>query len=192
MSLTVNVNSYVSLEEANAYIEQNYRSQDAVRVKWSSFTNADKEVLLRKSTTAIDGLEKSMLSGGRQQTIAHQPLAFPRYQIGGFVTNARFRGQPEQFVFTYPWPIEQGGEYGGLLQAKAACIENALYMGYFEDTVVTQLSVGIRGIKSVSTPDIKEEYSTHDELSNWARKGIYTEKVFTLLQHWISSARSGF
>lgn len=65
---------YVSLDEANAYITQNFVTTDPIRLNWEDLSDADKSALLSRSWKAVDTLPFP----GRK-TSEDQPTAFPRY-----------------------------------------------------------------------------------------------------------------
>lgn len=46
---------YVTLEEANSYVSNQYTSTDPARVRWNALSNPDKEALLRQSFDVIEG-----------------------------------------------------------------------------------------------------------------------------------------
>lgn len=66
--------SYVTVDEADAYIVSHYSSTDALRLNWNALSVADKEVYLQKSYDAINQLPFR----GRK-TSKGQHGAFPRY-----------------------------------------------------------------------------------------------------------------
>ena len=65
---------YVTLEEANEYIETHYLSTDDLRIGWESLPDEDKVVLLTKSFQALELLPFS----GRKLKPS-QSNAFPRW-----------------------------------------------------------------------------------------------------------------
>lgn len=73
MSLLVGTDSYITIEEAEQYMEQFYTATDALRVSWSVLSDADKEVYLRKAFRCIEGLP---LRGCKR--LLTQTTMFPR------------------------------------------------------------------------------------------------------------------
>lgn len=65
--------SYNTLEEANEYVSSHYLSSDDACIRWESLEDADKQVLLNKSFSIIEGLP---LTG--RKTCIDQPNQFPR------------------------------------------------------------------------------------------------------------------
>ena len=54
--LTVGVDTYVTLVEANQYVSNYYVSTDPLRVQWEATADADKEVMLRRAFVQINSL----------------------------------------------------------------------------------------------------------------------------------------
>lgn len=65
---------YVTLEEANTYVETHYLETEDARVTWEDLEDESKEILLRKSFECIDNLTFT----GRK-TFPGQNTSFPRY-----------------------------------------------------------------------------------------------------------------
>lgn len=74
MSLGEEVIGYVTLSEAEEYVETHYLSNSSTRLAWYSLSSTDKAVLLRNSFAAIEALP---FRGAK--TSATQTQAFPRY-----------------------------------------------------------------------------------------------------------------
>jgi len=69
----VGTNSYVSVDEADAYITANYEATNEARVKWEGLSDTVKEKYLNRATLQIDNL----IIVGRKVDIT-QTLEFPR------------------------------------------------------------------------------------------------------------------
>ena len=67
------MSNYMTVDEANKYVETHYLSTDTLRTSWEALTDEDKEVLLTVSTEAINSIPWP----GRKAK-ASQPNAFPR------------------------------------------------------------------------------------------------------------------
>lgn len=65
---------YVTLEDANQYILENYIKSDELRVGWEALDDDDKAALLRKSFQAIE-----LLPFSGRKTCCEQSTAFPRW-----------------------------------------------------------------------------------------------------------------
>lgn len=65
---------YVTLEEANAYVETHYLETEDARTNWEDLEDESKEILLRKSFECID----SLIFTGRK-TFPDQSTSFPRF-----------------------------------------------------------------------------------------------------------------
>lgn len=71
--LIVGVNTYVTVEEADAYVSTYYFSTDLIRTQWESLPSTDKEVLLARSLIFMETLP---FAGAKAST--SQELCFPR------------------------------------------------------------------------------------------------------------------
>lgn len=71
--VTVGTDSYVTVEEADAYIAEHFLPTDEQRKIWEKAGN-DKEIALRRACAALD----SLMYRGVKYSIS-QTLAFPRY-----------------------------------------------------------------------------------------------------------------
>lgn len=72
--ITVGVDTYVTVEEADEYIAGYYRLTDEQRIAWEAAERSDKEVTLRRACAAINGLSFRGVKFRYPQI-----LAFPRY-----------------------------------------------------------------------------------------------------------------
>ena len=73
--LNIGINSYVDLEEADIYIEDNYLELDNLSVIWGVLTDKEKEVYLIQSAGEIDTL---LLMGVKYAK--NQKMEFPRME----------------------------------------------------------------------------------------------------------------
>jgi hypothetical protein len=73
MALEVGTDSYVTLAEANTYVQTHFLSTSPARVAWEALSDSDKEVLLRVSCAQIQQLPFTGRAAEYEQT-----LAFPR------------------------------------------------------------------------------------------------------------------
>ena len=73
MALVVNVDSYLSLIDADVYLSAHYASTDAKMIIWAALTDANCEAYLRQAALAIDRLP---LVG--YKAVSTQTMAFPR------------------------------------------------------------------------------------------------------------------
>lgn len=180
MALTVGVDSYVTLEEAELYITNNYVSNSKVKEKWNGLSNADKEALLRASCKSLNAIRYD----GVKLRVS-QPLAFPRkitapVGIGYALYTSQF---VDNSLFS------SGGCGDGLKEASEAQIENAIYQGYLGGVVEEQAGVNIKGIVAKKAGPIAESYNINNRYNRNALRGIYTDKVYALLRDWICDSR---
>ena len=175
------VDSYVTLDEANILLTNNYSSTSEILLKWNTLQAADQEVMLRTSRRDIDNLKFD----GRRAVIG-QRVEFPRVldYTAGIVSR----------IFISPF-IDNGlidGDYsndGGLSMAKEAQVENAIWHCFLDDAVNKQVGVNIKGLTSKKAGPIGETYSQNNKYNRDALRGIYTDKVYSILTPWLDEAR---
>ena len=73
MAIIVGTNSYVTIEEADAFVSENFVSSNEQRIAWEALSDNDKEIYLRNATAAIERLKFT----GVKYT-DDQNLSFPR------------------------------------------------------------------------------------------------------------------
>lgn len=74
MAITVGIDTYVTLAEADAYVAANYLSTDEPLVRWNALISANKEVALRRAASGIE-----LLPFVGKKSLLDQVMAFPRY-----------------------------------------------------------------------------------------------------------------
>lgn len=176
--LTVGVDSYVTLDEANNIAKNNFMSSDPAFSKWSELSDNDKEVLLRTSCRDIDTLKFD----GRRANIG-QKLEFPRVDSAyvGYGT-ILYIGQYFDNGLYSPHSVD-----GGLSDVKLAQVINSVYGSLYSDMLTEQIGVKIQGLTSKKAGPIAESYNTNNSTNSEAMKGIYTKKVYSILNMWLSS-----
>lgn len=154
--LIVGTDSYVTVTEADGYIDRNYRSNNPDRKRWQEISDEDKEVLLRQACKEIDALPFK----GRKATIK-QPLAFPRL--------------PFQYCSAVDVPAN----------VKSAQIELALWLSDDEKQaeISQRQSLQTQGITAVSIGSTSESYGKHNGNHSVANLCI---PVKTLLYSWLN------
>lgn len=75
MELIVGENSYMTLEEANRIVEDNFMSSDSKKIYWENLKDNDKSILIYRATQKID--VDGMVYKGRKADIS-QKMQFPR------------------------------------------------------------------------------------------------------------------
>lgn len=182
MALKVGVDSYVTLEEAESLIADNHLSTSDLVVKWNTLSDSDKEVMLRTSCTDINNLKFD----GRREVVG-QKLEFPR--VLTYPTGYGYR----LFIGQFSDNGLVDGDYssdGGLSFVKQAQVENAIYHSFLDDTVNKQVSINIKGITSKKAGPISESYDINNRYNKNALRGIYTDKVYSLLTPWLNDSRA--
>lgn len=73
MSLTIGTDTYISLDDAQDYLSENYISTDEKLIAWNALSDMDKEILLRKALKTIEAQPYVGFKACSTQT-----LEFPR------------------------------------------------------------------------------------------------------------------
>ena len=178
--LTVGVDSYISLEDAEAHVTSMYTKGNKLYDSWMALSDEDKEAWLRRSTRALDRLKYQ----GEKKNYS-QRLQFPR-------THRNYTGG-----FGWAWAVspyydnqhiavsDQGFDDGGMGAIAEATIENAIY-GVVLDKSMSAINVAnISGLTSRKAGPITETYNRGSATSSNALKDIYTDKVYSILVQWV-------
>ena len=178
--LTVGVDSYISLADADQYTQSMYTKGNELYDSWFGLSDEAKEAWLRRSTKALDRLKYQ----GEKRSYS-QKLQFPRIQrnyCGGFgwawAVSPYYDNQHIAIS-------DKGFDDGGMGAIAEATIENALY-GVVLSPSITALNVAnISGLTSRKGGPIEEHYNRTSANSSNALKDIYTEKVYSILVQWV-------
>lgn len=183
MSLTVGKDTYISVQDATAYVQSHYAHRADITTQWALLSETKIESMLRSSTRSIDTGFK--FRGRKRHT--SQLLQFPRYN-SNFINFGFGINEPNQLMDTSLMDSAYDGTDGGFIAAAEATVENAIAgMLYAKDTeTATQNS--ILGITSRKIGSIAESYgSAYGQNNRAAQFGIYAyEKVTHLLLGWVS------
>lgn len=187
MEVIVGTNSYVTVEEANDYIEAHYLSIDEFRKNWDALTNSDdKAVALIKSTQALNNLKYV----GKQKNARTQGnFQFPRvnnlFNIPGTYTTLY-----DSQYYDSQLIQADGDVYGqnGMIAIKEATIENALAYINMGNIINTSRINSAGGIKSRRAGSVSESYDTKSKETKQALNGIYTPLVDSILVDWLVSS----
>ena len=152
MALGVGTDTYISLEDANSYLESNYISSAPGLVAWQSMSDDDNEVLLRQAAKIIN---KQPLIG--YLVDSNQAMAFPRYlyttgplEADGINNVMTFYGGFVRYV--------RGGLYKQLevpRSVKEAQCEIAIELALGPNQ---RQELQRQGVKSFSVPGLSETY----------------------------------
>ena len=187
--LTVGVDSYVTLADANNLAAANFLSSDKAYQFWINLSDSDREVLLRNSCRAIDNLK---FDGRRKNT--SQILEFPRVNqtISGLGYRLFIGQLYDNGLYSSP------GADGGLSLVKQAQVVNAVFAGYYNNLATRQIAINIQGITNRKTGPISESYNksangAYTSVSDDdALRGIFTPKVYALLTPWLNDSRIAY
>lgn len=181
MSLEIGIDSYVTLAEAEDYISKHFASDDKLLLNWNERTDNDKEAKLRESCESINNLKFR----GKRKGIG-QELEFPR--VLGSMCGIGFRLYVSQFEDNGLISNDITGD-GGIKLAKKAQIVNALYGVTLGSQALTSATNRFMMLTSKKAGPISETYGGRTHNSDNAMVGIYTDKVYSILQPWLSSSR---
>ena len=164
MALIVGVDSYVTVEEADKMLGGLYLDNNEVYKKWQTLTESQKEVLLRASCRDLDNLRYT----GEKKNYS-QKLQFPRKtdSICGYGYRLYISQLCDNGL------VDGTCEADGLNEIALAQVENAIWHSYVDDVVVEQAGLNITGLTSKID----------------ALRGIYTQKVYSILSSWLCDSR---
>lgn len=184
MALEVGVNSYVTLQEANAIVADKFMSTNEMAINWGRLSDSDKSAVLSKSRSSIDNLK---LDGRRAST--SQRLEFPR--VRNSIVGVGYR----LFVSQYYDNSLEGtvANDGGLTQAKEAQVINAVYAAFLDKDSVAQVRRNVAGLTSKKAGPIAESYGSgqYNSYSKDMMVGIFTKEVYAILTPWVCTSRGG-
>lgn len=181
--LLIHTNSYVTLEEADEYVNTHYLSNSPERVAWSNpnLPESDKVVALISSATALNNLKYK----GRKAR-AGQLLAFPRRHVS-FPGSMMLPYVPQ----LYDGSLIEGVSGGnGLYAAKSAQIVNAIAHLTLDPKIYNEV-VGrtATGIRSRKLGSIAEDYTGAEKRTKSLLKGLYAkDKIDHILVDWLSQS----
>ena len=178
--LTVGVDSYISLADADEYTRSMYTEGDKLYDSWFGLSDEAKEAWLRRSTKALDRLKYQ----GEKRNYS-QKLQFPR-------SYRNYTGG-----FGWAWAVSTyydnqhiavsdiGFNDGGMAEIAEATIENALYGTVLDKSAIEVTRMNIAGLTSRKGGDISETYDRGKANSSNVMKDIFTDKVYTILVQWV-------
>jgi hypothetical protein len=180
--LQVNVDSYVSLDDAEAYVKDYFKTNSPERVAWEGASADDKVISLRMSCQALNNLRYK-----GQKAIGGQPLAFPRtYSSYPGIVYLPYYSQSRDSTLL---GSVSGGD-DGIKNARKAQMVNALAGLALPTEVIADVTDRtIKGIRSKRAGSITETYDGATERSTNLQIGIYAQdQVFNLLNAWLTDA----
>lgn len=178
MAITVGTDTYVTLAEANTYVDDNYISTSTKYTTWSALTDSDKEIYLKKATKKID---RQLLRG--LKAIATQTLEFPRaiqsdygYNYIGNVYLVR-RFHPDYVVET---EVSQA--------VKDAQVEEALGVMSTSESSDRRAELQAQGVTEFSLGNLSEKYAITGAGSSSKSTDLASQEAKELLRYYISGA----
>lgn len=183
--LEVGVNTFISVEDADTYINENFADKKDMVEKWKALTTEQKEACLRRNTQVLNRLRYI----GREKTYS-QPLKFPRVNnvgVGGYIyvpfISQFYDNQHISASGTNPYDID------GMKAIGRATVLNALYEVYYSEAIDETVVENIKGITSKKIGPISETYNRNNTKMYSVETGIYTVQVERELADWLVSSR---
>ena len=141
MEITVGTDTYISLEDANIYIENSYMATESQSVAWGGISDDDRMILLKRAAQTID---RQPLIGLRATST--QVMEFPRatYTDGGYNNDSLRWGDDYYTQTAVPTAV------------KYAQVELALSL---LSGVSNRVDLQRQGVKSFSLGKLSESYS---------------------------------
>jgi hypothetical protein len=98
MAITVGTDTYISVDDADAYVDAHYVSTHAKSIAWEMLKDADKEIYLRNAARTID---RQPLIGQKATT---QTMEFPRAIYIGL--SAGYDVHTTALIYGADWYVE--------------------------------------------------------------------------------------
>lgn len=163
--IKLNENSYITLNECEEYIKDNYLPTDTIRVHWEVLPIEEKEIYLRKAVKNIDSLS---LKGHKLDF--NQKLQFPR----SFNTYTMIYG------YNVPMEVKQAQceEVYGLIKKEYTTLENKQFKVLQSLGAVKNFKFNKRQSAEVNTIENFGEPKKD-------KQDLASEDAYKLLQFWI-------
>ena len=166
MSLTIGTDTYISLDDAQEYLSENYISTDEKLIAWNALSSNDKEVLLRKALRVV---ESQPYTGFKKYT--SQTLEFPR---------AIYTSIPQDIYEPSPiWPDNWYVQSAVPNAVKYAQCEIAIEM---TSGTPNRVKLQRQGVKSFTLGNLSESYSG-------AQNAIISQEAKELLRPYIGGGQ---
>lgn len=189
VELKEGINSYVTIEDADSYIESHFLDNSPEYKAWFSteLTEENKMRLLISSTTSIDNLFKfrgkklndaQILQFPRVFAISPFPASFPLLFISQYYDNGLIKG------------INTDDTSNGLNSAKEATIVNAVAGLIINPNLKVETNKRIlSGITSKREGNVSASFDTNDQHSRYFMQGIYNiEAIRSIFKSWLADS----
>jgi hypothetical protein len=143
LDFTVGTDTYISVTDADNYVEKHYTTNDPFRLAWGSLYDDDKQIYLRNATTTIDSLTLT----GKKKDMS-QTLQFPR----AYQNNVYYSEYDEDYEY-------YNGYYSQIVvpeDVKNAQVEIAIFNT--DEQANQRLMLQAQGVTSFSMGDLSENY----------------------------------
>lgn len=181
--IEVLVNSYVTVEEADEYVNSRFASTSECLKKWLETSDNDKEVALINATSVM---ESFVYTGVKLYD--YQELSFPRKKsvvpFFGCIINIPFI--PQTFDGSLVRNSYINGD-DGLKSAKECCVQIAVNGNMYSDSEIQSVTkTRLSGIKSRSVDVISETYDYKNGFGSNIYKSIAKTYIDVYLSRWIT------
>lgn len=189
VELKEGINSYVTLEEADNYIESHFLDNSPEYKAWFSndFTEENKKRSLISSTSSIDNLFKfrgrklsdaQILQFPRIFTISPFPATFPLLFISQTYDNTLIKG------------VNTSDTSNGLKSAKEATIVNAVAGLVINPNLKQETNKRVlSGITSKREGNVSASFDTSDIHTMYLMQGIYNiEAIRSIFKSWLADS----
>lgn len=174
MAITVNTDTYISLDDADTYVEENYISTDTKRTSWEALSDSDKEIFLKKATKKLD---RQILRGIKANDT--QTLEFPR----ALPTKYRREDYPQLNIrLDGDWVVETEVSQ----RVKDAQVEEALSINTTGSNANKRLELQKQGVKSYSIGNLSETFNSVS--SNYSTTTLLSTEAKELLSYYVSGS----
>ena len=173
--LEINIDTYVSVEEADEYAGKYYLETDEKSVAWGKISEVQKEIALRNAAMAID----SVIYPGRKKS-SSQEMEFPRCYKNGYYF-------PLSWYETY---TKESGSWHCMVdvpeKVKHAQVEEALEI-VSRSADSDNFDAYNGSVKSYSVPGLSETYNVDMSGINGVKNALRSSRA----QRWIGKYAGG-
>jgi hypothetical protein len=150
MSITVDTDTYISVTDADTYVEEYYIQTDSAYSTWNGLSDSDKEIYLRRAAAVID---REPLVGIK--SVSTQEMEFPR----AIRTDVRREEFPAlNILYFTDWIVQTEVPDA----VKYAQVEIALSLAV---GISSRVKLQQEGVKSFSLGKLSESYGSGRNLS---------------------------
>lgn len=179
MSLVVNETSYISVADADTYMDNNYVSTSTEYTTWDGLTDANKEIYLKKATKRID---RQILRGIK--AVDTQTLEFPRAikTYGNYYDTPVYGVNPGRFNDVV---VETEVSQRVIDANVEEALSNSLVDAGTSSNGSERTKLQAQGVKSFTLGDLSETYGTGLS-SSYNSTVLLSSEAKELLRYYIA------